>query len=128
MSTADAVSLRIPLKAEYVSIARLTASGFASQMGFDFDSIEDIKVSLSEIIGKIIEMKPSDDHISIEMTNVNDGISISFILNDNTAANIFEIDEDSFSLAIVSALMDQIKMDKSDHTVITIIKWLGKAI
>ncbi|NLU53226.1 MAG: anti-sigma regulatory factor [Clostridiaceae bacterium] len=128
MSAMETVSLRIPLKAEYVSIARLTASGIASLMGFDFDAIEDIKVSLSEIIGKIIEIKPSDDHISIEMSNVEDGISISFILNDNNAGNIFDNDEDSFSLAIVSALMDQIKMVKSDNTVITITKGLGKAI
>lgn len=128
MSAMETVSLRIPLKAEYVSIARLTASGIASLMGFDFDAIEDIKVSLSEIIGKIIEIKPSDDHISIEMSNVEDGISISFILNDNNAGNIFDNDEDSFSLAIVSALMDQINMVKSDNTVITITKGLGKAI
>lgn len=128
MSAMETVSLRIPLKAEYVSIARLTASGIVSLMGFDFDAIEDIKVSLSEIIGKIIEIKPSDDHISIEMSNVEDGISISFILNDNNAGNIFDNDEDSFSLAIVSALMDQIKMVKSDNTVITITKGLGKAI
>lgn len=128
MSTADAVSLRIPLKAEYVSIARLTASGFASQMGFDFDSIEDIKVSLSEILAKIIENKPSDDHIEIEMSNLRDGISISFLLNDYNVTNIFENDADSFSLAIVSALMDKLSMEKTDHTVITIIKWLGKAI
>jgi anti-sigma regulatory factor (Ser/Thr protein kinase) len=46
--------LVIPLRAEYVSIARLTVSGVANRAGFDFDTIEDIKVSLSEVCNHLI--------------------------------------------------------------------------
>jgi len=51
----DAIfELALPLRAEYVSIARLTVSGVANRAGFDFDEIEDIKVSLSEVCNQII--------------------------------------------------------------------------
>jgi anti-sigma regulatory factor (Ser/Thr protein kinase) len=48
------VELVIPLLAEYVSIARLTLSGVANRAGFDFDTIEDVKVSLSEVCNRLI--------------------------------------------------------------------------
>ncbi|MDR3120498.1 MAG: ATP-binding protein [Clostridiales bacterium] len=48
------IELVIPMRAEYVSIARLTVSGVANRIGFDFDTIEDIKVSLSEVCNRLI--------------------------------------------------------------------------
>ena len=66
MKMSDTVSVLIPLKAEYVSVTRLTASGIASHMGFDFDTIEDIKVALSEVLSKIIEKRLSEERITIE--------------------------------------------------------------
>ena len=48
------VELKIPMRAEYVSIARLTAAGVANRLGFDIEIIEDIKVSLSEVCNRII--------------------------------------------------------------------------
>jgi anti-sigma regulatory factor (Ser/Thr protein kinase) len=48
------VELVIPLRAEFVSIARLTLSGVANRAGFDFDTIEDVKVALSEVCNRLI--------------------------------------------------------------------------
>ncbi len=44
----DCISLKLPTKSEYVSVARLTASVVANNMGFDIESIEDIKVAVGE--------------------------------------------------------------------------------
>ncbi len=44
----DCISLTLPTKSEYVSVARLTASVVANNMGFDIESIEDIKVAVGE--------------------------------------------------------------------------------
>jgi len=52
--SASTVELSIPMRAEYVSIARLTAAGVANRLGFDIDAIEDIKVSISEVCNRII--------------------------------------------------------------------------
>ncbi len=128
MKMPDTVTLKIPVKAEYVSTARLTASGIASKIGFDFDAIEDIKVSISEVLGKIIEKQPEAEEIIILFENINDGLAIKFLISDNTVSNIFDSDADSFSLAIVNSLMDEIDMEKNGQTVMTIVKKLGKAV
>ena len=51
------VVLAIPMRAEFVSIARLTAAGVANRLGFDIETIEDIKVSLSEVCNRIINTR-----------------------------------------------------------------------
>jgi serine/threonine-protein kinase RsbW len=128
MRTSDTVSLLIPLEAEYVSIARLTASGIANHAGFDFDTIEDIKVAISEVIGKVIEKKDSDDKLTIDFCFLDDGLEIDFKLAESDISELFDKDADDFALAIISSLMDEVDMQKKDKTVITMVKKLGKAV
>ena len=79
------VGLTIPMRAEYVSIARLTAAGVANRLGFDIESIEDIKVSLSEVCNLIIKTAE----------NLSDGFGgecrIEFILSSNSLEIDFHI-------------------------------------
>lgn len=128
MKMSDTVSVLIPLKAEYVSVTRLTASGIASHMGFDFDTIEDIKVALSEVLSKIIEKRLSEERITIEFTNTGDGISIAFILANQTGLNLFDGENDNFALAIIQSLMDEVDFDQNENIVMTMTKKLGKAV
>lgn len=50
----EVISIKLPPKPEYVSIARLTASVIANQCGFDFDDIEDIKVAVGEACNNVV--------------------------------------------------------------------------
>lgn len=128
MSTMDTISMLIPLKAEYVSIARLTVSGIASRMGFDIDTIEDIKVALSEILGKYIEKKPGAGRVNVDFQCLEDGISIKFKIPDQSIPGLFDNDTDKFALAIISSLMDEIEIEKQGDNSITMVKKLGKAV
>ena len=53
----DSIEIALPMKAQYVSVARLAASGIAARIGFDIDAIEDIKVSIAEVCNKLIKFK-----------------------------------------------------------------------
>jgi len=128
MSTMDTISMLIPLKAEYVSIARLTVSGIASRMGFDIDTIEDIKVALSEILGKFIEKKSGAGRVNVDFECLEDGISIKFKISDQSIPELFDNDTDKFALAIISSLMDEIEIEKQGDNSITMVKKLGKAV
>lgn len=128
MDTMDTISMLIPLKAEYVSIARLTVSGIASRMGFDIDTIEDIKVALSEILGKFIEKKSSAGRVNVDFQCLEDGISIKFTNLDQNIPKLFDNDTDKFALAIISSLMDEIEIEKQGDNSITMVKKLGKAV
>src|SRR5699024_2425760 len=50
MDTFDFIEMKVPAKADYVSVMRLSISGIATRMGFTYDAIEDMKVALSEAI------------------------------------------------------------------------------
>ena len=85
-SNTATVELAIPMRAEYVSIARLTAAGVANRVGFDIDAIEDIKVSLSEVCNRIINMQGKyagghDAGCKIEFVISGKSLSINFHMN-----------------------------------------------
>lgn len=128
MNMMDTVSVLIPLKAEYVSIARLTASGIASRLGFDIDTIDDIKVALSEVIGKFIEKRSCAERVNVDFLCLDDGISITFYLPEHNITNLFDNETDKFALAIISSLMDEVEIEKQGHGMIKIVKKLGKAV
>ena len=44
----DKISMKLTSNPNFVSVIRLTVSGIASKIGFSFDEIEDLKVSISE--------------------------------------------------------------------------------
>ena len=87
------IELIIPMRAEYVSIARLTAAGVANRAGFDIEAIEDIKVSLSEVCNRIINAQSKFDESSYAVCK------IKFILDDVSLGIDFYVDHEvNFSI------------------------------
>ncbi|NLU31132.1 MAG: anti-sigma regulatory factor [Clostridiaceae bacterium] len=128
MKPLDTVSVLIPSKAEYVSIVRLTASGIANRMGFDIDEIEDIKVSISEAINRMIDKGISSDSIRIDFHLYGDFIRIDFRLSGSSTRDIFESEEDGFAFEIIRALMDEVNLDTDDHVLLSMTKKLERAV
>lgn len=127
MKTTEKVSIQIPIKAEFVSIVRLTASGIAHRSGFDIDAIEDIKIALSEVLAKVIEKNISSDMVGIDFYIIEKGLSIEIKApNDNLSA-LFSDPENKLALSIISSLMDSIKIEEK-KIVITIDKNVGEAV
>lgn len=128
MKPSDTVSVLIPPKAEYVSIVRLTASGVASRMGFDIDDIEDIKVSISEAINRMIDKGTSPDGIKIDFHLYSDVIRIDFRLSGSSLKDIFESERDGFAFEIIRALMDEVILNPDDHVLLSMTKRLERAV
>jgi len=51
---AETVEVTIPAKAEFVSVARLTAATVAARRGFTYDEIEDLKIAVGEACTSLI--------------------------------------------------------------------------
>ncbi len=49
MSNEDEVRLAVPAKPEFLGLARVTAAGLASRLGFTFDQVEDLRLAIDEI-------------------------------------------------------------------------------
>ena len=55
MQPYDYIEIRVPAKAQYIGIARLTISGLASRLGFNYDEIEDLKIATSEAVTNAVQ-------------------------------------------------------------------------
>ncbi|NLI38042.1 MAG: hypothetical protein GX384_01680 [Clostridiaceae bacterium] len=128
MKPLDTVSVLVPSKPEYVSVVRLTASGIASRMGFDIDDIEDIKVSISEVINRMIDKRISFDGIKIDFHLYSDLIRIDFRLSGSSPRDIFESEEGNFALEIIRSLMDEVNLNWHDGASLSMIKKLERAV
>lgn len=49
MKNGDEVRLAIPAKPELLGLARLTAGGLASRLGFTYDQVEDLRLAIDEM-------------------------------------------------------------------------------
>lgn len=54
-SAVPAIRLSIPADARYLRIARLAAAGVATDLGFDVESIEDLRVAVDEVCALLLE-------------------------------------------------------------------------
>jgi serine/threonine-protein kinase RsbW len=54
----ERVEITIPVRPEFVSVARLTAATVAARQGFTYDEIEDLKIAVGEACTALIIARP----------------------------------------------------------------------
>ena len=120
---ADSVELKLPFKAEYVSIARLAVSGIANRIGFDIDAIEDIKVAVAEVCNKLVSMgsKNALGYI-IQFKILDSRIDIFFDSEDKSLKCIFDDKNDELGISIITALMDEVEFCSDDTFILSMSK------
>jgi serine/threonine-protein kinase RsbW len=74
----DTVELRIPAKAEWVAVARLTVSAIANRLAFSLEEIEDLKLALTEACANCIQHAGAEgEGIDITFDVLNDAVRIA---------------------------------------------------
>lgn len=114
----DAIELMLPVDPAYVSAARRTAASVSERMGFTTESVEDIKVAVSEACNYIIKHSwhtgAEHFHIVFAMTDekmLSISLKTSFTqptqeLNEDDE----EDDEDRMCFCVMQAFMNQLKI------------------
>jgi len=122
-----AIELTLPLRAEYVSVARLTVSGIANRIGFDIETIEDIKVAVAEVCNKIIRGSNSKEgKYKITFNILTDGLEILFDCSGSNINCLFDSDDDILEISIIEALMDELKILKNEPYILAMSKILER--
>lgn len=114
----DQVSISLPCKSEYVSITRLSSSVIASQMGFDIEAIEDIKVAVGEACNNAIIHSQCESTFNItfqvveqtficEVTDCGNG----FDLNEYSEPDLNDPKGNGLGIFIMKSLMDEVHVD-----------------
>lgn len=110
MESQDIIILTLPCKPGYVSVARLTVSGIASRSGFDIETVEDIKVAVSEVCSRIISLADaSDRQYEIRFEICTDKLKVYFNSDIDNINCLFGEDSDGLGIAIINAFMDEVE-------------------
>ncbi len=112
------VYLKLPLKSEFVLIARLVASGYSARLGIDLEKTEDIKVVISEILNKcIIAGETADPEIDLNFFVEKEFLGIRFEL-DEIKAIVGPSESNDLGYSIIQALCDKFEFISSGKLVI----------
>ena len=80
-------------------------------MGFDIETVEDIKVAVSEVCNRIIcTAGTPDSRYEIIFDISNDRLKITFTSNIENIGCIFENDSTGLGVSIINAFMDEVEL------------------
>jgi len=114
----DTISISLPLKTEYISIARITASVIANKVGFDIEEIEDIKVAIGEACNNAVLHANSNDTLDINFYIYNDKFEAEiidrgdgFLLENYKNPDLENPKENGLGIFIMKSLMDNVEVN-----------------
>lgn len=130
----DVITIKLPSKAEYVSIARLAASVISNTVGFDIEDIDDIKVAVGEACNNAvlhgnneeevyeIAFKLSDEKIHIEVKDN----GIGFDEEKYEEPDLDNLKGNGLGIYIMKSLMDEVDIiaNDKDGTTLKLVKYL----
>ena len=107
----DFIHLRIPRKADYISLARLTSSSIAYNLNMNIDEIEDIKVCIGEACNNSLSLSDKKEiSITFEVDNEKSIIEVDCV-TENIPEELDECDERELGLLIIKTLMDNVEFN-----------------
>ena len=146
MKNFDYIELKVPAKAQYISVIRLTVSGLASRVGFSFDEIEDLKIATGEAVTNVVHHAYNeedegevivgcgvyDDKIEIMVADYGNSFSFDEIkskigpYNSESDKNIASLREGGLGLYLMETLMDEVKLNNEGGVAVFMTKYVTR--
>ncbi len=105
----DLIVLKVPGKPNYISTIRLTTSSIANKLDFDVESIEDIRVAISEACNIVM----NGEEIQIEYVIGENSLSMRVIALDREIK--YSCDEsEKMGVQILSMLVDEVEFTENE--------------
>lgn len=109
------VELRIPSKAEWVAVARLTVAAIASRLDFSLDEIDDLKLAIAEACTNAIQRDPEGDLIDLVFEARSDALIVT-VRDRATGSHLETVEEElddedhvgGLGVFIIRSLMDEV--------------------
>lgn len=138
----DYIEIKVPAKAEFVNVIRLTLSGIASRMGFLYDDIEDLKIAVSEACTNTVQHAYKEDEQGevivgfglyenrLEVMVADNGKSFDFLSARQGIGRYDQTDsveylrEGGLGLYLIESLMDEVRIHNKEGVTVFMIKYL----
>ena len=76
MATQEEVRLVVPATPEFLRLARVTATGLASRLGFTYDAVEDLRLAIDELCYALIGSKGKEGTVTLRYAMPDDALEI----------------------------------------------------
>ena len=100
----DEVRLAVPASPEFLRLARVTATGLASRLGFTFDDVEDLRLAIDELCFTLIGPETSSAMVELRYRVLDKALEVIGELSEAPAGRP-EMSE--WSDQILHALVDE---------------------
>ena len=107
MSAEEEVRLTVPATPELLRLARVTASGVASRLGFSYDEVEDLRLAIDELCFAVTGGRSQDGYILMRYVVRGDAETIEVHGKASFEARSAEPLLNELSGAVLDALVDE---------------------
>src|SRR5262249_25064923 len=76
VTVSDEVRLAVPATAEFLRLARVTAAGLASRLGFTFDEVADLRLAIDELCVALIGARGRQGTVQLRYLVLDDGLEV----------------------------------------------------
>lgn len=104
MASQSEVFLTVPAMPEFLRVARVTASGLASRVGFSIDEVDDLRLALDELCFALIGKGDDENELRLRYTLLASGLKIE---GSTERADAEPLAVGEFSRQILTALVDE---------------------
>ncbi len=108
----EQVRLTMPATPQLLRVARLTAAGLASRLGFSFDQVEDLKIALDELCFAMVGTKGGEGSLTIDYRLEHDGLVIEGL--SDSLPPVSRDANDELSDLILTAVVDEHEVSLRD--------------
>lgn len=144
MKEFDYVEMKVPAKAQYVSVVRLAISGLAIRVGFSYDDIEDLKIASSEAVTNVVQhayLEEEEGEVIICAALYENRMEImvsdygnSFNFEEVKAKtgpyhideNVALLREGGLGLYLIETLMDEVRINNDGGVTVFMTKYVSK--
>jgi serine/threonine-protein kinase RsbW len=113
----SAVTLVIPASNDHIRFARLVMSTIASKLGFDYDTIDDLRIAVDELCASVVILAPPGAELTVIYQGGDDGLRVEGRAPALDQAPDGQAVPGDLSLQILAAVVDDHAFEHSDGSV-----------
>jgi hypothetical protein len=113
VATRDEVRLAVPAMPEFLRLARVTAAGLASRLGFSFDEVEDLRLAIDELCYGLTGSSGRDGTVQVRFLLGADSLLVEgegHFLSEVVEPTLSELSE-----VILAALVDEHELGRGPN-------------
>lgn len=112
MAAPDEVRLAVPATPEFLRLARVTASGIASRLGFTIDEVDDLRLAIDELCFVLIGNRDRDGTVDLRYQIDHDRLEVDGVASFPAGEKDLALND--FTRQILSALLDEYDVSRDE--------------